>query len=129
VSAGDLQDRIAAGRATYARNLGLPEDRAEAAMTDRAGAEFVREAYLAAGGPAWHGDELTDRDRSIAVIAALVGQHVTDDRLVPYLNLARMNGVDDHGLTSLMLLLASYLGQPATSIAMSTVRRTAPAGS
>ena len=120
-------DRIAAGRAVYSRNLGLSEVEAEALMSERAGAQFTTEAFLAAGGPGWSSTALSDRDRSIAVIAALVSQHVTDDRLTTYLGSARRHGLDEEGLAALMVLLAAYLGQPATSLAMQAVRRTAPA--
>jgi 4-carboxymuconolactone decarboxylase len=112
--------------AVYARNLGLSEGNTEALMTERAGPEFIQETYNAAGGLGWHTEALTDRDRSIAVIAALVGQHVTDERLSPYLALARRNGITEQGLTALMILLTAYLGQPATSAAMTAVRRSTP---
>lgn len=124
MSADTHDDRVARGRATYARNLELPEPDVQELMTSRAGALFTEEAYLAAGGPAWHAPGITDRDRSIAVVAALVGQHVTDDRLEPYLALARRNGVTDGGLEALMVLLASYVGQPAASLGAAAVRRT-----
>lgn len=120
-------DRVAAGRAVYARNLGVTEAEAEALMADRAGNQFTTEAFLAAGGPGWTGTAFTDRDRSIAVIVALVAQHVTDERLITYLGVARRNGVDEQGPAALMVLLTAYLGQPAPSMAMATVRRTAPA--
>lgn len=120
-------DRVAAGRDVYARNLGVTEAEAETLMADRAGIQFTTEAFLAAGGPGWTGTALTDRDRSIAVIAALVAQHVTDERLTTYLGVARRNGVDETGLAALMVLLTAYLGQPAPSMAMATVRRTAAA--
>lgn len=118
--------RAARGRATYASNLGVSEAEAEQRMSAVAGPIFTREAYLAAGGPAWQSTALTDRDRSLAVIAALVGQHVTDDRLEPYLALARRHGVEEDGLEALMVLLASYVGQPAGSRGAAAVRRTAP---
>jgi len=120
-----LTDRLAAGRAVYARNVGVSPARAEALMTERAGAVYAREAFLAAGGPGWHGASLTDRDRTIAVIAALVAQHVTDQRLITYLDGARRGGVTEEGLAELMELLTAYLGQPGPSAAMHTVRATA----
>jgi 4-carboxymuconolactone decarboxylase len=122
----NVADRIAAGRAVYARNLGVPEDEAESMLAARAGAQYAREAFLAAGGPGWSGTELTGRDRSVAVIAALVGQHVVDARLTTYLNAARAAGVTEEGLAELMVLLTSYLGQPAASVAMAAVLSTAP---
>ncbi|MGV8873753.1 MAG: carboxymuconolactone decarboxylase family protein [Rhodococcus sp. (in: high G+C Gram-positive bacteria)] len=119
-------DRVDAGRAVYARNLGVTPDEAEATLTDRAGVRYAHEAFLAAGGPGWNGNGLTDRDRTIAVISALVGQHVTDQRLVTYLDGARNAGVSEEGLEELMVLLTAYLGQPGPSVAMNAVRASAP---
>jgi 4-carboxymuconolactone decarboxylase len=111
----------------YARNFGVDDETAERLMTERAGAAYVAEAYEAAGGPGWHGAALTDRDRSIAVIAALVAGDVSDERLDVYLGLARRHGVDDDGLTQLMVLLTAYIGQPYPSAAMRAVHRSRPA--
>ena len=119
----ELSDRAAAGREVYARNFGVGPVEAERIMTGRAGAVFTREAFEAAGGPGWQGTKLTDRDRGIAVIAALVAQNVTDERLSTYLSVARRNGVDTEGLTELMVLLTAYIGQPYTSLAMQAVRQ------
>lgn len=126
LSASHPDDRFDAGRAVYARNFGVSDGRAEEILTERAGAQYAREAFLAAGGPGWNGAGLTDRDRSIAVIAALVGQHVTDGRLITYLTAARAAGVSEEGLADLMVLLTAYLGQPAASVAMATVLATEP---
>ena len=57
---------------------------------------------------------MTDRDRSIAIPAVLVSRNVTDARLSTYLSLARRNGVDQQGLTALMVLLIAYVGSPIT---------------
>lgn len=119
-------DRLRAGRARYASNFGVDEATAERLMVERAGADYVAEAFEAAGGPGWQGPDLTDRDRSIAVIAAFVAAHVVDERLDVYIRVARRNGVDDAGLTQLMILLTAYLGQPYPSAAMAAVLRTAP---
>jgi len=121
-----MTDRFVTGRAIYARNFGVDEAEAERILTERVGPDFTREVFEAAGGLGWQGTSLTDRDRSIAIVAALVAQNVTDARLVNYLTLARHNGVDDHGLTELMVLLTAYVGQPYTSLAMEAVRRSAP---
>jgi 4-carboxymuconolactone decarboxylase len=119
----ELSARASAGREVYARNFGVAPAEAERAMSERAGAAYTREAFEAAGGPGWQGDHLTDRDRSIAVITALVAQNVTDVRLSTYLSLARRTGLDEEALTELMVLLTAYLGQPYTSLAMEAVRR------
>ncbi|WP_250004539.1 carboxymuconolactone decarboxylase family protein [Actinoplanes sp. M2I2] len=123
----DLSERAVAGREVYARNFGVSPAEAERRMIARAGPAFTREAYEAAGGPGWQSDVLTDRDRSVAVIAALVSQGVTDDRLATYLSLARRNGVGTEGLIALMVLLSAYLGQPHTSLGAEAVLRSARA--
>lgn len=122
-----LEERIRRGRAVYARNFGVDEQTAEMLMTERAGAAYAAEAYLAAGGSGWSGADLTDRDRALAVIAAFVAQGVADDRLAVYLGVARREGVSEAGLAQLMILLTAYLGQPAPSAAMAVVRATATA--
>lgn len=122
----ELSARAAAGREVYARNFGVVPAEAERVMNEHAGAVYTREAFEAAGGPGWQGPNLTDRDRSIAVIAALVAQNVTDERLSTYLTLARRTGLDERALAELMVLLTAYLGQPRTSLAMEAVRRSAP---
>ncbi len=120
-----MTDRLVAGRATYARNFGVDQAEAERILTERVGADFTREVFEAAGGLGWQGTSLTDRDRSIAIIAALLSQNVTDARLLTYLTLARRNGVDEEALTALIVLLTAYVGQPYPSVAMQTVHRSA----
>ena len=120
--------RFELGRAVYARNFDVDEATAERLMTERAGAVYTSEAYEAAGGPGWQGAALSDRDRSIAVISALVASDVIDERLDVYLRLARANGVDEDGLTQLMILLTAYIGQPYPSAAMRAVRRSRSQG-
>ena len=125
VPAYETSSRATAGREVYARNFEIPGVEAERIMTELVGARFTREAFEAAGGPGWQGQNLTDRDRSIAVITALVAQNVTDNRLTTYLSLARRNGFGEEALTELLVLLTAYLGQPYTSLAMEAVRRSA----
>jgi 4-carboxymuconolactone decarboxylase len=110
VDSAACTERARLGRGVYARNFGVDDARAEQLMTERAGAGYVAEAYEAAGGPGWQGNGLTDRDRSIAVISALVSSNVVDERLDVHLGLARRNGFDDDGLTELMILLTAYIG-------------------
>jgi 4-carboxymuconolactone decarboxylase len=103
----------------------VDEAEAEKILTGRVGADFPREVFEAAGGPGWQSTALTDRDRSIAIIAALVCQNVTDERLSTYLSLAPRNGADQQGFTALVVLLTAYVGQAYTSLAMEMVQRSA----
>ncbi len=124
----EMSARATAGREVYTRNFGLSPAEAQRVMSEHAGDVYTQEAFEAAGGPGWQGQNLTDRDRSIAVITALVAQNVTDERLSTYLSLARRTGLDDRALTELMVLLTAYIGQPYTSLAMEAVRRSAGQG-
>lgn len=124
-SDADRGSRASAGRSVYAHTIGVDETEVEQVMTDRVGADYVSEVFEAAGGLGWQSTALTDRDRSIAVIAALVTQGVSDDRLSTYLSLARRSGIDEPGLTALMVLLTAYVGQPHASAAMAAVHRSA----
>jgi 4-carboxymuconolactone decarboxylase len=120
-------DRHARGVAAYARIFRVPEDQVAAAFTSRVGPVFAEEQLQAAGGAAWADPALSGRDRSIAIITALVAQGVTDDRLGAHLDLARQNGLDDGALTALMVILANYLGYAHASLAMEIIHaRAAP---
>jgi 4-carboxymuconolactone decarboxylase len=119
--------RHARGVAAYARIFGVPEDQLAAAFASRVGPVFAEEQLQAAGGAAWADPALSGRDRSVAIITALVAQGVTGDRLVAHLDLARQNGLDDDALTALMVLLASYLGYAHASLAMEIIHARAAA--
>jgi 4-carboxymuconolactone decarboxylase len=121
-------DRHARGIAAYARIFAVPEDQVAAAFAARVGPVFAEEQLQAAGGAAWADPALTGRDRSIAVITALVAHGITGDRLGAHLDLARQNGLNDDALTVLMVLLAGYLGYAHASLAMEIIhaRATAP---
>lgn len=82
---------------------------------------FAEEALQAAGGAAWSHPALTGRERSIAILTALVAQGVSGDRLSSHLQLGRQQGPDEATLTALMVLLAGYLGYPRASLAMETI--------
>lgn len=60
------------------------------------------------------------------MISALVAGGVVDERVDVYLGVARRNGLDDAGLTQLMILLTAYVGQPHASSGMHAVRRSQP---
>jgi hypothetical protein len=59
------------GIEAYARIFDVPEKDVPAAMAGRVGPVFAEEVFLAAGGPAWFHPALTDRERSMVIIAAL----------------------------------------------------------
>ena len=114
-------DRRARGVAAYARIFDVPDGQVPAAMASRVGPLFAEEAFQFAGGAAWADPALSGRDRSLAIVTALVAQGVSGDRLGAHLDLARKNGLDDDALTALMVLLAGYLGYAHASLGMETI--------
>ena len=117
------------GIEAYARIFELPEKDVPTAMADRVGPVFAEEAFIAAGGPAWSDPALTDRERSIVIIAALAAQGVAGLRLDSHIRLARRNGLDYEALTAMMTLVTNYIGQAHGSQAMEAVHRVAGPGS
>lgn len=108
------------GLAAFAKILDVAVGEVAADMTARVGTVFTEEALSSAGGAAWSPSTLTDRERDVAIITALVCQGVTGERLTNHLLLAHRHGLDEQGLTALMVLLANYAGYPRASTAMET---------
>lgn len=119
----DLSDRFDRGRAVFAESFGVDRKELLPAMTHRVGSVYAEEAILAAGGPAWNDPGLPDRDRSIAVLTALICEGVLGERLVAHLERAVRNGVDQHAIEVLLVLLAIYVGQERTSVAAEEVEK------
>lgn len=116
-----MDDRYERGVAAYASQLGVRPDEVEAWFAQRMGERFGREAINAAAG-AWVDDCLSLRDRSLAVVAALVAQGAVDDRLRGHVRWAVEHGSSQEELEALVTLLAVYVGFPRASVAMEIVR-------
>ena len=116
-----MDDRHERGVAAYASQLGVRPDEVEAWFAQRMGERFGREAINAAAG-AWVDDCLSLRDRSLAVVAALVAQGAVDDRLRGHVRWAVEHGSSQEELEALVTLLAVYVGFPRASVAMEIVR-------
>lgn len=109
-------DRYQRGLKAYASQFGIPESAVAAYFAERHGERFGEEAINAAGG-AWNDDELTLRDRSIVVVAALITQGGVDDRLRGHVRWALEHGVTEAELDAIIALLAVYVGYPRASTA------------
>jgi 4-carboxymuconolactone decarboxylase len=92
------------GVEAYARIFDLPE-KAACCHGGRVGQVFAEEAFLAAGGPAWFHPALTDRERSMLIVAALAAQGVAGERLDSHVRLAQRCGLDYEALTAMMTLV------------------------
>ena len=126
--ASDPVRRRERGVEAYARIFDLPEKAVPAAMAGRVGQVFAEEAFLAAGGPAWFHPALTDRERSMLIIAALAAQGVAGERLDSHVRLAQRSGLDYESLTAMMTLVTNYIGQARGSQAMEAIQRVAGNG-
>ena len=119
----DLSERFEKGRTVFAEDIGVERDQVMPQMSARVGTVFAEEAILAAGGPAWNDPGLPERDRSIVVLTALICQGVLGERLDAHLERAVRNGVDQHALEVMLVLLALYIGQARTSVAGEEIQK------
>jgi 4-carboxymuconolactone decarboxylase len=116
-----MSERWERGLAAYAGQFGIDETEVEAWFAERHGARFGTEAINAAGG-AWADDELSLRDRSLVVVAALIALGGVDERLRGHVRWALEHGVTPEELEALVALLAVYVGYPRASTANEVVR-------
>jgi alkylhydroperoxidase/carboxymuconolactone decarboxylase family protein YurZ len=116
-----MSDRYARGLAAYASQLRIDESDVEAWFAERYGERFGTEAINAAGG-AWPDDELSLRDRSLVVVAALATLGGVEERLRGHVRWALDHGVTPEQLEALVALLAVYAGFPRASAAGEIVR-------
>jgi alkylhydroperoxidase/carboxymuconolactone decarboxylase family protein YurZ len=115
-------DRRARGIAAFASQFGVEESDLVDHMKKKFGAQMTEEAIQSAGGGAWEENELSLRDRSIAVVAALVAQGGVEARLGGHIRWAIEHGVSAVQIESLITLLAVYVGYPKAAVAMGVAR-------
>ena len=117
----DEPDRAARGRRAYASQFRLPQDEAVEQLRRTVGPRMAVEAIEAAGG-AWVDDELSLRDRSLVVVAALVAQGGVEERLRGHVRWALDHAVSPAQLEAMATLLAVYVGYPRASTAIEVIR-------
>jgi alkylhydroperoxidase/carboxymuconolactone decarboxylase family protein YurZ len=116
-----VDERYERGLDAYASQFGIPREQVPAWFAERMGERFGVEAVNAAAG-AWVEDCLSLRDRSLAVVAALVALGGVDERLRGHVRWALEHGSSRDELEALVTLLAVYVGFPRASVAMEIVR-------
>ena len=114
-------DRYERGLDAYASQFGLPREEVPAWFAERFGERFGTEAINSAAG-AWTDDELSLRDRSLIVVAALITQGAVDARLRGHVRWAVEHGSTRAELEALVGLLAVYIGYPKAAAGMEIVR-------
>jgi 4-carboxymuconolactone decarboxylase len=115
-------DRYTRGLERYADQFGVEPAEAEARLRSQLGERMATEAILGTGGSAWDEDELSLRDRSMIVLAALITQGGVESRLRGHLRWAIAHDVTPAQVDALVTLLANYVGFPKASVAMEVVR-------
>jgi 4-carboxymuconolactone decarboxylase len=115
-------DRRSRGIAAYASQFGLEPSEVVPHMTALLGARMAEEAIQSAGGTAWEADELSLRDRSLVVLAALITQGGVEARLRGHIRWAVEHEVTPAQIEALVTLLANYIGYPRASVAMEVAR-------
>lgn len=119
----NVDDRYERGLEAFASQLGVPREQVRPWFVERFGEGFAEEAINAAGG-VWADGALSLRDRSLAVIAALIVQGGVEERLRGHVRWAVEHGCTRAELEALATLLAVYVGYPRASVGLEVVRST-----
>lgn len=110
MEAGRNDDRYERGLDAYASQFRIAREDVAGWFAEHVGERFGEEAIHSAA-HAWD-DELSLRDRSLVVIAALIAQGDTEPQLRSHTRWALDHGSTREELEALATLLAIYVGQP-----------------
>lgn len=113
--------RYEAGLEIYASQFQIPREEVPSWFAERVGERFGEEAILSAAG-AWLDDELSLRDRSLVVIAALITQGGAEQQLRVHTRWAIEHGCTRTQLEALATLLGVYAGYPRAANGLTVVR-------
>jgi 4-carboxymuconolactone decarboxylase len=100
----------------YASRFQVPRDQVAAWFVER-----VEEAILSAAG-VWVDDELSLRDRSLIVVAALICQGGLEQQLRVHTRWALRHGCTRQQLEALATVLGVYAGGPRASTGLKVMR-------
>jgi alkylhydroperoxidase/carboxymuconolactone decarboxylase family protein YurZ len=120
---GDNSDtaRYQRGIQAYASQFHITPDQVPAWFADAVGDRFAAEAIQSAAN-AWTQDELSLRDRSLIVIAALIAQGDLEAQLRMHTRWALDHGATPAQLHALATLLAIYTGFARASHGLTIIR-------
>ncbi len=114
-------DRYERGLDAYASQFRIAREDVAGWFAERVGERFGEEAIYSAA-HAWDDDELSLRDRSLVVIAALIVQGDTEPQLRMHTRWALDHGSTREELEALATLLAIYVGFPRASAGLMVIR-------
>ena len=115
------EERARRGREAYASQFGIAAEEVAGWFAERYGERFGEEAVNAAAG-AWVDDELSLRDRSLIVVAALIVQGGAGERLRGHVRWAIEHGSSREELEAVATLLGVYAGYPRASAGLEIIR-------
>jgi len=120
---GDNSDtaRYQRGLQAYSSQFHITPEQVPAWFADAVGDRFAAEAIQSAAN-AWTDDELSLRDRSLIVIAALIAQGDLEDQLRMHTRWALDHGATPAELDALATLLAIYTGFARASHGLMIIR-------
>ncbi len=107
-------DRYEQGLDAYASQFQIPREEVASWFTERVGERFGNRMILSAAG-IWGDDELSLRDRSLVVIAALITQGGAETQLRSHTRWAIRHGCTRRELEALAILLSVSVGGPRAS--------------
>lgn len=113
--------RYEQGLEVYASQFQIPREEVASWFAERVGERFGKEAILSAAG-VWVDDELSLRDRSLVVVAALITQGGAEPQLRMHTRWAIQHGCTRQQLEALATLLGVYAGGPRASNGLMIVR-------
>ncbi len=113
--------RYERGLEVYASQFQIPREEVAAWFAEHVGERFGEEAILSGAG-AWVDDELSLRDRSLVVVAALITQGGAEQQLRAHTRWAIQHGCTRSQLEALATLLGVYAGYPRASNGLMVVR-------
>ncbi len=113
--------RYERGLEVYASQFQIRPEAVASWFAERVGERFGEEAIRSAAG-AWVDDELSLRDRSLIVVAALITQGGAEQQLRVHTRWAIHHGCTRQQLEALATLLGVYVGYPRAGNGLMVVR-------
>lgn len=121
LSSNSNSERYQRGVAAYASQFHMSPEDVPAWFANAVGPRFGEEAIQSAGN-AWADDELSLRDRSLIVIAALIAQGDLEPQIRSHTRWALDHGATPSELDALATLLAIYVGFARASRGLMLIR-------
>ena len=113
--------RYQRGLDAYASQFQIPREQVTSWFTNYVGERFGEEAILSAA-DIWVDDELSLRDRSLVVIAALITQGDAEQQVRSHTRWAIRHGCTRSQLEALATILGVYAGYPRASNGLMVMR-------